>query len=377
MRGDSSPSVNSSPELAGSGLGSSAPECASFGTPRSIPTPAPSCVSIGQASRTMETCDLFAPEQSSDPTSSVADSPAKISRSRAVVGVLKASAAAYGASSVELWAIFDRDSLSWKTSARSLLEASPKFSETLPRSGMTRNGTLYRLPPLTRLIYGNAVGSLLPTPTDASKGGGSSRSGDRINETPTLQGMARKGMLLPTPTAEQYGTTNNGKRGDGTTYNTAGTPSLHTAAKRGLLPTPTAGDAKSSGSRNTTQSKAHPGVSLTDWGRQDGGAGRLLPTPKASDGGAWNPPNSNGPNLAHAARLLPTPRASEYKGTGPLGSKSHTHRVSHGYLDATMQEATGKTGRLNPRFVEAMMGFPIGHTECEYSVSRLSRKLRK
>ena len=41
---------------------------------------------------------------------------------------------------------------------------------------------------------------MFPTPTDPSKGGGSSRSGDRINEIPTLQGMARKGMW-PTPTA--------------------------------------------------------------------------------------------------------------------------------------------------------------------------------
>ena len=40
---------------------------------------------------------------------------------------------------------------------------------------------------------------IYPTPTDASTGGGSSRSGERINETPTLQGMARKGMLDGTP----------------------------------------------------------------------------------------------------------------------------------------------------------------------------------
>jgi len=47
------------------------------------------------------------------------------------------------------------------------------------------------------------ITGLLPTPTDVSKGGGSSRSGDRINETPTLHGMARKGML-PTPKARDW-----------------------------------------------------------------------------------------------------------------------------------------------------------------------------
>ena len=40
---------------------------------------------------------------------------------------------------------------------------------------------------------------MYPTPLDPSKGGGSSRSGSRINETPTLHGMARKGTW-PTPT---------------------------------------------------------------------------------------------------------------------------------------------------------------------------------
>ena len=44
---------------------------------------------------------------------------------------------------------------------------------------------------------------MYPTPTDVSKGGGSSRSGDRIDEIPTLQGMARKGMW-PTPQARDH-----------------------------------------------------------------------------------------------------------------------------------------------------------------------------
>lgn len=56
--------------------------------------------------------------------------------------------------------------------------------------------------------------------------------------------------------------------------------------------------------------------------------------------------------------LIQTPRASEAKGTGPLGSKSHEHRLNKGYLDATMQEQTGQSGQLNPRFVAEMMTFP-------------------
>jgi len=61
----------------------------------------------------------------------------------------------------------------------------------------------------------------------------------------------------------------------------------------------------------------------------------------------------------------PTPRASEWKGTGPLGSKSHKHRLDRGYLDATVQEREKATGQLNPTWVEWLMGFPLAWTDCE------------
>jgi hypothetical protein len=86
--------------------------------------------------------------------------------------------------------------------------------------------------------------------------------------------------------------------------------------------------------------------------------------------------------------LWPTPRASEWKGTGPIGSKSHAHRLAKGYLDATVLQfatpqardyRTGQTkrwdnpersrnlndqigGSLSADWVEALMGFPIGWT---------------
>ena len=59
----------------------------------------------------------------------------------------------------------------------------------------------------------------------------------------------------------------------------------------------------------------------------------------------------------------PTPRASEWKGTGPLGSKSHNHRLEKGYLDATVQEEEQATGKLSPLWVEWLMGFPPGWTD--------------
>lgn len=66
-------------------------------------------------------------------------------------------------------------------------------------------------------------------------------------------------------------------------------------------------------------------------------------------------------------RRWPTPRASEWKGTGPIGSASHEHRLLRGYLDATVQEVEGRSGKLNPAWIEWLMGFPIGWTEFEPS----------
>jgi len=54
----------------------------------------------------------------------------------------------------------------------------------------------------------------------------------------------------------------------------------------------------------------------------------------------------------------PTPRASEYKDCGPVGSKSWNHWNTHYYLAAMVKDSTKPTGKLNPRFVEWLMGFP-------------------
>ena len=57
----------------------------------------------------------------------------------------------------------------------------------------------------------------------------------KLSELPTFESVF--GLLLPTPTASRYGSRNNGQRGDGTTYKTAGSLSLRAMAYRGLWPT--------------------------------------------------------------------------------------------------------------------------------------------
>lgn len=125
---------------------------------------------------------------------------------------------------------FDRASYSWRI-ARALfhLEGLPDASPTLPRSGMMRRGILSERDTLAHRTGAIDAGSLpqmatptatanqlspsmmkhpgcrawFPTPTDASKGGGTSRSGPRRNECPSLHGMARHNRW-PTPSARDW-----------------------------------------------------------------------------------------------------------------------------------------------------------------------------
>lgn len=204
---------------------------------------------------------------------------------------LTATARAYGRNCAELLATFDPSTRLWKTCQGCLLaigaDGMAEYSETWPRSGMAASGTAYRLPVLVPITNGTGYG------------------------------------LLPTPAASDYGTSQNGVNGiSGENERpSANTPSLPHMARHGLLPklipTPTAGDAKASGSRNTESSRANPGLSLTDWLRGDGGTGRGQGSPS----------------------------------------------------DCAESCSAGEPGPLAPEFVEWLMGFPIGWTDLEASVT--------
>ena len=66
-------------------------------------------------------------------------------------------------------------------------------------------------------------------------------------------------------------------------------------------------------------------------------------------------------------QMWPTPRASEYKDTGPVGSKSHTHMKDKGYLCAETKDPQEPSATLNPAWVEWLMGYPPGWTNLETS----------
>jgi hypothetical protein len=114
------------------------------------------------------------------------DSPAKTSHTQGGGQAWKAQDQGYGARSPAWLASYDRNTSSWKTSQHSLVEGLDEFSETWPRSGTTRNGIAYQLPPLA-LLTGETASGLWPTP----------RARDGQPEG-FQSGLNRQGLSLPT-----------------------------------------------------------------------------------------------------------------------------------------------------------------------------------
>ena len=118
--------------------------------------------------------------------------------------------------------------------------------------------------------------------------------------------------LLPTPAATDYGTNQGGAAGRVGPVR----PSLQTMARKGMLPTPTAGDAKASGSMGYTT--GNDGMTLTDATVRGG--------------------------------MLNTPAARDYRDMGAPAEQKRNSPSNAAILG----------GRLNPRFVAQMMGYPTG-----------------
>ncbi len=184
---------------------------------------------------------------------------------------------------------------------------------------------------------------------------------------------------LPTPSASQYGSSQNGINGVGGEHErpSAGRPSLITAARLGLLPTPTASDSKRTMGQADRQ---RSGPTLHE--------ALIAMLPRASD--ATKGPGSlperaggEGVTLPEAINrlaqrgLLPTPTSQDSRATGAAGNwtaESGRHAgvtltdvavrglslPSASEPSPTAGEPTGTgAARLNPRFVEWMMGLPM------------------
>lgn len=196
--------------------------------------------------------------------------------------------------------------------------------------------------------------------------------------------------LLPTLTAQSYGSTNNGTRDGEREYLTKGTPSLEVMAKRGkveavLLPTLTASSATRGKAVRGKNAQGGPSlqealildqrermllgllpIPTTPEAEQRGNqtSSALLPTLTASEakrGSQQYYPRGN-PTLTGA--LMPTLCARDSKGPGPSHTKS----------GVDLPQKAG--GHLSPEFCEWFMGYPQSWTalnDCGPSPRRRER----
>lgn len=203
---------------------------------------------------------------------------------------------------------YDPDSCSWRTLQLSFLEDLSEYSETFPRSGMTRHGLLWELPTLGPRISVTGSG-LWPTPV-ASDSTRSSTSYPRGNRT--LVDLAR---TFPTPCAMDARSWRFNKSAS---KGAAPRPTLAMMARRDLWPTPTV-----SGNSNRA------------------GASR-----KSGDG------------LSTAVKRWPSPIASDWR-SGKASEKTASKN------SRPLREKAG--GLLNPVWVEWLMGWPLGWTDLGHS----------
>ena len=251
------------------------------------------------------------PVPTSNPsTSSAGGSPARTSPTPDGGAAWPASGRACGGSSPAWFARWDPATCCWKTSQLCLDGELTPFSGRWPRAGTMRGGTAYRLPPSVPLT---AVTGSSSWPTSL---------GDGDRTTDYAQGgrsLGRAVRTWPTPTASDY-------KGANPLTRPPGDDDLPTRLVRQWA-TPTARDHRSTrGSDATWEKNSRP----------------LSEQVGHAESGKQTPPTS---------RQYPTPTANRRSGL-----QSHGVNVI--------------TETLNPAWVEWLMGFPIGWTDCEDSATR-------
>lgn len=197
-------SSTSSAALADSVSGSSAPEdSARLPSAKSTRTAAPFSPSTGLASQSTRMCE---PSAGSSATLFAADSPAKTSALPEMGLESTESDRDSGVNMRDSFASYDRAGSLWRTWQLCLEGGLAEYSETWPRSGMTRSGIAYLRPQLARCITGTDFGlRLIPTPTACDhKGSGRLRLERGENNNLRDWFKIKFGFLYPPVRAAEY-----------------------------------------------------------------------------------------------------------------------------------------------------------------------------
>lgn len=100
-----------------------------------------------------------------------------------------------------------------------------------------------------------------------------------------------------------------------------------------------------------------------------------VPYIDANESGLWPTPTvcgnynrkgasaTSGDGLATAVKKWPTPQASDDRDRGNLSTPAIARRIAKGKQVMLSMSVSQENGRLNPDWVEWLMGWPIGHTD--------------
>ena len=264
--------------------------------------------------------------------SSAADFLAPTSATPASEPESTASTPASGPSTLGSFAFYDHASSSWKTWQRSLFGGWSAYSETWPRAGTMRSGTVSQRRPSAPLT--GATGSSF------SRG------------------------MYPTPAATEAGSNQNGICAD---KPSAGTPTLHTWARHRQTP------------RSTDGEKGGPNQTMAGKPALTAQACRMWPTPNATDykGASTRTAGKERPlcddDLPTRVSRWGTPTAAMKRRSEAFAvGRSPSPMEWRGHPDQTTCSHGGECRRsLGPRFVAWLMGFPA--TWCEVGATRSKR----
>jgi hypothetical protein len=271
---------------------------------------------------------------------------------------------------------YDRASHSWSVAQLPLLRIAEDTglvaSPIWPRSGCMLAGSVYELPrpalPTGGTVSGASPGDW-PTPQAHDAAPGDPARVGRFGTT----GRRPGGWNLNDFVTVEWPTPVSGDAERQSATYARGNPTLLGAVQD--WPTPTAGDAKASGAQGySTESGRHLGTTLTDaaareWptptaqtygSNQGGAAGRVGPVRPGLSGAVAPSSDANGrPSCSESAESRPAPQASD--GSGGRVSSEIGGKLPSGAKRA-ITPATAAAGLLNPRWVEALQGWPLGWT---------------
>ena len=270
-------------------------------------------------------------------TASLADSRAKTSPSPESKRGSPASEAGSGRSLLASSKKYSLDWSSLRTSQPSGRKGSKSSSLILPRSGSMRSGVLTERPMLEPLTRGTDSSCWPTTTTTDSKASGAAGYS-------TASGR-HSGTTLTDRAVRQWGTprATDGDKG-GPNQSLKGKPSLVAQARK-QWPTPDA--SVSTGYNQSASSGASIRYSLA------GKVTKQWPTTTVGDGDKYSVKTN--PNSQAAKSLHPT--------SLDLSSLLDPKMKSRG------EESSSQGRTLNPRFVEWLMGWPIGWTDCDSPVT--------